>query len=58
MADILNFFNNRFVGSLVTRSPAAGRHTDPGGRREVAAAQIEMLSKRRTMQRGTWLNPL
>jgi len=42
MADILNsLFNNRFVDGFVTRSPAAGRHPDPGGRREVAAAQAE-----------------
>src|SRR6185295_2539248 len=42
MADILkSLFNNRFVDSSVTRSPAAGGHPSPGGRREVAAAQGE-----------------
>src|SRR6185369_6309471 len=55
MADILkssgsNLFNNRFVGWSVTRSPAAGRHPGPGGRREVAAAQRENHSKHQTSQ--------
>jgi len=30
---LAQIFNNRFVDSFVTRSPAAGRHPHPGGRR-------------------------